>query len=93
MYELLFMNHRSLILFRGYGLSFSLSLFSSFFSWTFMCPILYFSFHAFLSMSFICFCIAHILFLMITFERESGNEATWSFNLWVDGWSSCYLPV
>jgi hypothetical protein len=93
MYELLFMNHLSFILFLGYGLSFFLSLFYSFFSWTFMCPILSFSFHAFSSMSFISFCIAHILFLMVTLERECGHETTWSFILWVDGWSVCYLLV
>jgi hypothetical protein len=35
-----------------------------------MCPILSFSFHAFLGMSFISFFIAHILFLMVTLKRE-----------------------
>jgi uncharacterized membrane protein YhhN len=37
-----------------------------------------------LSMSFISFCITHILFLMALLERASGHE-TWSFILWVDG--------
>ncbi|PUV26820.1 hypothetical protein PAHAL_J032500 [Panicum hallii] len=58
-----------------------------------MCPILSFSFHAFLSMSFISFCVAHILFLMVTFERErewSRNNMEFYF---VDGWMKFLLTL
>jgi hypothetical protein len=88
MYKLLFMDHLPFISF-----SRTLAIFLLFFFWTFLSPILFFSSHTLLSISFISFCIAHILFLMVTLERECGHETTWSFILWVDGWSACYLLV
>jgi hypothetical protein len=65
MYKLLFMDHLPFISF-----SRTLAIFLLFFFWTFLSPILFFSSHTLLSISFISFCIAHILFLiLITLER------------------------